>query len=185
MKLSTADPSRHICPVLLGSTSERFRRERDMQVFFCLSLSPPHPTPTPTPTQTDASSYSRAKRADGRRCQKHERKMFRSGPSCAFGRRAFSTKMAVSQSGNATARPRPLSRLCGGPPSHEAPGNGGRPLQIEEKYLKTHFNMHFFLVTLCNKLKANLVPAILRFLSLINTNITKNTHRHLSATQTW
>lgn len=55
--------SPHICPVLLGSTSEQFSWERDMQVFFFFLLSSP---------QTDASSLSRARQqTDGRvRCMK-------------------------------------------------------------------------------------------------------------------
>ena len=69
--------SPHICPVLLGSTSEQFSWERDMQVcfFFFFFLLPTNRCIKLKPSQA----------ADGRPCQMHEKgETFCSGPSCAF-----------------------------------------------------------------------------------------------------
>lgn len=75
--------SPHICPVLLGSTSEQFSWERDMQVFFVFF---PH-----SPTNRCIKLSRARQQTDGSvRCMK--RKMFCSGPSCAFGREVFSAK---------------------------------------------------------------------------------------------
>lgn len=82
MESSTADPVPHICPVLLGSTSEQNGCEGDMQVFF---FSHPH-------KQMHQAKPSQA--ADGRRCRTHEKKNILFRPKlciwerCVFGIRA-------------------------------------------------------------------------------------------------
>lgn len=78
MESSAADPVPHICPVLLGSTSEQNGCEEDMQVFFFL---------TPT-NRCIKLSRARQQTDGGVRCTK--RKIFCSGSSCAFGRDVFS-----------------------------------------------------------------------------------------------
>jgi len=87
MESSTADPLLHICPVLVGSSSEQFRWERDMQVFFCLF-----------PHTNRCMKLSRAKRQTdgGVRCMKEKDVLF--GPECL-------TEWAVLHFYGKTARP--------------------------------------------------------------------------------
>lgn len=80
--------SPHICPVLLGSTSELFSWERDMQVFF-LFFSPHKQMHQAKPSQA----------ADGRQCQMHEKKNVLFSPKlCIWGERRVLSKV-FKQSG--------------------------------------------------------------------------------------
>lgn len=74
--------SPHICPVLLGSTSEQFSWERDMQVFFVFF-------PPLSHKQMHQAKPSQA--ADGRQCQMHEKKNVLFRPKlCIWERSVFS-----------------------------------------------------------------------------------------------